>query len=117
MTAEYRFAMMNSPQYIPEMDLVAVTSNDELAAFCVCSFDDSDKSIGYTDPIGIHPAYRRIGLGKALISAGLIALKKAGASTARLGTSSENIAMQKLASKLGFICIAEKLWFSKTVPY
>jgi mycothiol synthase len=115
MTVDYRLAMMNTPQYIRELDLVAVTPNDELSAFCVCGFDDPDKKIGYTDPIGTHPSYQRIGLGRALVSAGLIALKNVGANTVRLGTSSENIAMQKLASELGFICVSEKLWFSKTI--
>jgi len=115
MTAEYRLAMMSTPQYIQKMDLVAVTPNDELAAFCVCGFDDQDKKLGYTDPIGTHPSHQRIGLSKALTSAGLITLKNAGANTVRLGTSSENIAMQKLANALGFVCVSEKLWFSKAV--
>ena len=115
MSMEYRLAMMSTPQYIREMDLVAVTPNDDLVAFCVCGFDDPDKKIGYTDPIGTHPSYRKIGLGKALISAGLAALKNAGANTVRLGTGSENIAMQKLASDAGFVCASEKRWFSKAV--
>jgi mycothiol synthase len=115
MTTEYRLAMMSTPQYIQKMDLVVVTPKDELAAFCICGFDDQDKRIGYTDPIGTHPSYQRIGLSKALISAGLIALKNAGANTVRLGTSSQNIAMQKLAYALGFVCVSEKLWFSKAV--
>jgi ribosomal protein S18 acetylase RimI-like enzyme len=113
MTVEYRLAMMSTPQYISEMDLVAVTPNDELIAFCVCGFEDPDKKIGYTDPIGTHPSYQRMGLGKALVSAGLIALKKARAHTVRLGTSSENIAMQKLASESGFVCVSEKVWLSR----
>ncbi len=115
MTVEYRLAMMNTAQYLREMDLVAVAPNNELAAFCVCGFDDPDKKIGYTDPIGTHPSYQRIGLAKALISAGLTILKNSGANTVRLGTSSENIAMQKVANELGFICVSEKLWFSKEI--
>ena len=115
MTLEYRLAMMSTPQYIQEMDLVAVAPNNELAAFCVCGFDDPEKKIGTTDPIGTHPSYQGIGLGKAITSAGLIALKNAGANTVRLGTSSENIAMQRLAIALGFVSISEKLWFSKAV--
>jgi GNAT superfamily N-acetyltransferase len=115
MTVEYRLAMMSAAQYIRELDLVAVTPNDELTAFCVCGFDDPDKKIGYTDPIGTHPSYQRLGLGRALVSAGLIALKNAGANSVRLGTSSDNIAMQRVASELGFICVSEKLWFSKAV--
>jgi ribosomal protein S18 acetylase RimI-like enzyme len=116
MTLEYRLAMMSTMQYIRELDFVAVAPNDDLAAFCVCGFDDPDRKVGYTDPIGTHPSYRGIGLGKALISAGLIALKNARAQTVRLGTSSDNIAMQKLAGESGFRCISEKRWFSKSIP-
>jgi ribosomal protein S18 acetylase RimI-like enzyme len=115
MTVEERLAMMNAPQYAPDMDFVAVAPTGELAAFCVCGFADPDKKTGYTDPIGTHPQYQRLGLGQAIVSAGLGALKMAGAQVAELGTSSLNPAMQKLAGKLGFVCVAEKLWFSKTV--
>ncbi len=115
MTIEYRLAMMSTPQYIQAMDLVMVAPNGALAAFCVCGFRDSDKKIGYIDPIGTHPHYQRMGLGKAIVSTGLMILKNSGANFAELGTSSENIAMQKLASELGFACISERLWFSKVI--
>ena len=42
-------------------------------------------------------------------------IKERGATVAQLGTSSQNIPMQKLAERLGFVCVAEKLWFSKAV--
>jgi ribosomal protein S18 acetylase RimI-like enzyme len=115
MTIEYRLAMMNAPAYIPELDLLGIAPDGELAAFCVCGFDDSEKKIGYTDPIGTHPRYQKMGLGKALITAGLIMLKESGAERVRLGTSSENVAMQRLAESLDFQCVSEKLWFSKVV--
>jgi GNAT superfamily N-acetyltransferase len=115
MTAEQRLAMMRAPGYIPELDLVAVAPGGELAAFCVCGFADSERKIGYTDPIGTHPRYQRLGLAKALVSAGLIGLRKAGVQAAELGTSSENGTLQKLAAALGFVCSAEKVWFSKVV--
>jgi mycothiol synthase len=115
MTVEERLAIMSVPKYVRTMDLVAVAPNHELAAFCICGFLDLDKKIGYTDPIGTHPRYQKIGLGKALVTAGLAILKDTGANIVELGTSSDNIAMQKLAAGLGFVCISEKLWFSKAV--
>jgi ribosomal protein S18 acetylase RimI-like enzyme len=115
MDVEYRLAIMRAPQYIPELDLVAVAPNGELAAFCICGFEDPALPIGYTDPIGTHPHYRRIGLGKAIVTAGLSALKSLGARNVKLGTSSENIAMQNLAADLGFVCVSEQIWFSKAV--
>jgi ribosomal protein S18 acetylase RimI-like enzyme len=107
--------MMSVPQYEPEMDLVAIAPNGELAAFCVCGFDDAEKQVGYTDPIGTHPDYRRIGLGKAIVSSGMQMLKTRNAKVVELGTSSDNLAMQGLAEALGFERVSERLWFSKTV--
>ncbi len=115
MTVEERLAIMRAPQYVPDLDFVAVASNGDLSAFCICGFDESDEQIGFTDPIGTHPNYQRLGLGKAIVSAGLRAIQSRGATVAELGTSSTNIPMQKLAERLGFTCISENLWFSKKV--
>jgi ribosomal protein S18 acetylase RimI-like enzyme len=115
MTVEWRRAIMNAPQYVPDLDLLAVAPDGELAAFCVCGFDDPERRVGYTDPIGTHARHQGKGLGRALLSAGLQALQAAGAVRAELGTSSENQAMVKLASALGFELASEKLWFSKDV--
>jgi ribosomal protein S18 acetylase RimI-like enzyme len=115
MTVEQRLAMMNAPHYIPELDLLAIAPGGELAAFCVCGFETPDHSVGYTDPIGVHPAYQKRGLGLAVVTIGLDRLQRAGAKTATLGTSSENAAMQALAGKAGFACVSEKLWLSKSI--
>ncbi|HSQ25727.1 MAG TPA: GNAT family N-acetyltransferase [Anaerolineales bacterium] len=115
MTVEYRLAMMSAPQYLPEADLVAEDAFGELVAFCVCGFEDIETGIGYTDPIGIHPVHQRKGLGSAILTAGIQKLRELGAVRVELGTSSDNIAMQRLAAKLGFQLVSEKLWFSKDV--
>ena len=115
MTTDERLAIMRAPGYIPELDLVAVAPDGSLAAFCVCGFEEDDPTAGFTDPIGVHPLHQKIGLGKAIVSAGLHTLRSRGARIAKLGTSSENIPMQKLAESLGFVCEGEKIWFSKSV--
>jgi mycothiol synthase len=115
MTVEQRLAIMRAPQYDPELDLVAIAPNGELSAFCICGFTDSGQQVGYTDPIGTHARYKRLGLGKAIVTAGLQTLKNRGARTAELGTSSENLAMRRLAEALGFVLVSESLWFSRTV--
>ena len=117
MTVEQRLAIMHGPQYEREMDLVAVAPNGELAAFCICGFDeqiDAAKT-GYIGSLGTFPDYQKCGLGKAMVTAGLHRLRNRGASTVELGTSSKNIPMQRLAESLGFIGVSEKLWFSKKV--
>ncbi|MBN2147921.1 MAG: GNAT family N-acetyltransferase [Anaerolineales bacterium] len=121
MTVEYRRAIISTPDYIPELDLVAVAPDGELAAFCVCQIfpDDSPRAggnrEGWTDPLGTHPAYRRRGLAKALILTGMCLLKKRGMDTAILGTSSENTAMQRTAQVIGFRAISNTLWYCKAV--
>jgi ribosomal protein S18 acetylase RimI-like enzyme len=115
MTVEQRLAIMHAPQYERELDFVAVAPNGELSAFCICGFDDEKEHVGYTDPIGTHPRYQKLGLGKAIVTASLHALKNRGAKVVELGTSSENIAMQRLAETLGFVIASERLWFLKKV--
>jgi ribosomal protein S18 acetylase RimI-like enzyme len=117
MTVGRRLTIMRAPAYEPALDLVVVAPNGELAAFCICGIEEETDSgrIGFTDPVGTHPHYRRRGLGKAVITAGMHRLQERKASIVKLGTSSKNIPMQKLAEVLGFTCVSEKLWFSKEI--
>ena len=51
MTVEERLAIMRAPQYVPDLDLVAVAPNGDLSAFCICGFEEDDEQIGFTDPL------------------------------------------------------------------
>lgn len=121
MSVEYRRAIMNAPDYLPNLDLVAVAPGGELAAFCVCQIfpDDAPRAgghkEGWTDPLGTHPAYQRRGLAQALIAQGMHLLKKRGIDTVLLGTSSENLAMQSTAASLGFQLVSNTFWYCKPV--
>jgi len=121
MTVEYRRVIMSAPSYIPELDLVAVAPNGDLAAFCVCQIFNDDSSSaggqheGWTDPVGTHPTYQRLGLAKALIVTGLHRLKSYGMDMALLGTSSQNMAMQRLAEACGFHLVSRTLFYRKEV--
>jgi mycothiol synthase len=113
MTVDYRRAMMRAPQYEMNLDLLAIASDGSLAGFCICSVDETYRSIGNTDPIGVHPQHQGKGLAKALTTVGINLLAQRGVTRVQTGTSSENLGMQALANSLGFKCISEKLWFSK----
>lgn len=119
MTLDYRRSIMSAPDYLPELDLVAVAPNGELAAFCHCQIfaDDAPraggKKEGWTDPLGTHPACRRLGLAKALILTGMRLLQARGIDTALLGTSSANLAMQQVAGSIGFHPVSNTLWYCK----
>jgi len=84
MTADARIAIMRAPQYERELDFVVIAPNGELAAFCICGLEEANERIGYTDPIGTHPRYQQLGLGKAALTAGLLALKNRGANIVEL---------------------------------
>jgi ribosomal protein S18 acetylase RimI-like enzyme len=121
MTVAYRRTIMSAPNYIPELDLVAVAPNGELAAFCVCQIfpDDAPRAggqkEGWTDPVATHPSYQRLGLAKALMLHGMRLLKARGIDTAILGTNGENLAMQRTAESIGFRVASNTLWYCKTV--
>jgi mycothiol synthase len=115
LTVEQRLAMMKASYYERELDLVVVAPDGELAAFCVAGWYDHARGLARTDPIGTHPRFRRLGLAQAVVSAALSLVKQSGARTVTLGTSSDNLAMRKLAEDLGFVCVAERLWFSRAL--
>ena len=120
MTVAERLAMMRAPEYDRELDLIAVAPDGRCAAFCVGSISAAENShssqkTGFTDPVGTHPDFQRRGLARALLLTGMRLLQERGMETAVLGTSSENIAMQKTAESVGFTTQWTKIWFTKPI--
>ncbi len=116
MTIEERRAMMSGPDDDPALDLVAVAPDERLAGFCVCGIvvkGNTGRIEGYTDSIGVHPAFQKQGLARALLLTGLRLLRERGATNAALGTSSDNAAMQAAARSAGFQVECSKIWFTK----
>ena len=113
MTTENRLIIMNSSEYDPSLDLVVVAPDGTIAAYCTCSVKPGGQ--GYTDPIATHPNYQHKGLAKALLLKGMQMLKERGMKSAHLGTSGENIAMQRTAESVGFFLEHKVLWFEKKV--
>jgi len=114
MTTERRLAIMSVSEYDPALDLVVLAPDGTIAAYCSCSVD-LQKLTGNTDPVATHPRYQRMGLARALLLTGLRLLKEHGMQSAHLGTSGNNIAMQKTAEAVGFTLGHKTLWFSKEV--
>ena len=114
MTTENRLIIMNTSEYDPTLDLLAIAPNGDIAAYCSCSVNNETK-IGMTDPVATHPTYQRLGLSRALLLTGMRLLKEGGMASAHLGTSGDNIAMQKTAESVGFTIEHRTAWFSKIV--
>jgi mycothiol synthase len=120
MTVDYRRAIMRTPDYIPELDLVVVAPDGALAALCVCQISQSDNERsgrleGRTDPLATHPDYRRRGLAKALLLTGLGLLKERGMHTARLSTNGDNANLIHTANQVGFSISSAIYWYSKPI--
>jgi ribosomal protein S18 acetylase RimI-like enzyme len=114
MTTESRLVIMNTSEYDPSLDLLVIAPDGMIAAYCSCSINDQTK-IGFTDPIAVHPKYQRKGLARALLLKGMQLLKECGMAYAHLGTSRNNIAMQKTAESVRFKVEYKTIWFSKEV--
>ncbi|GAP12713.1 acetyltransferases [Longilinea arvoryzae] len=121
MSIDYRRSIMNAPDYLADLDLVAMAPDGTLAAFCMGQIFGDDvpraggKKEGWTDPVGVHPAYRRQGLARALILTGMHRLRERGIDTALLGASSANVAMQRVAERIGFRVASNTLFYSKVI--
>jgi GNAT superfamily N-acetyltransferase len=63
--ADYR-NVQRCPLYRRDLDLVAVAPDGALAGFTTAWFDDVTRT-GFFEPVGVHPAHRRLGLGRALL--------------------------------------------------
>src|SRR5574341_791742 len=68
MTVDWRNRTLQRPEYIPDLDLVAVAPNGQLAAFCICwlAKEASGNISGQIEPLGVTAAYRRLALGQAI---------------------------------------------------
>jgi ribosomal protein S18 acetylase RimI-like enzyme len=88
-----------APLYRPELDLVAVTSSGEHAAFCTLWCDEKTHSAAF-EPVGTHPEHQRRGLAKALMAEGLRRVHELGATLVTVGSYSN--AAGALYASMGF---------------
>jgi mycothiol synthase len=72
MTAAWRQRTLAQPQYLSDLDLVAVAPDGRLAGFCICWLNrDGEIICGQVEPLGVRAEYRKLGLGRSLLTEGL----------------------------------------------
>lgn len=69
--------IQTAPLYRRDLDLIVLTNDGSIAAFCTIWFDDVTRS-AYFEPVATIPAYQKRGLGKALLTEGLRRLQRMG---------------------------------------
>ncbi|MFQ3631111.1 GNAT family N-acetyltransferase [Roseiflexus sp.] len=114
-TLTERIAWMHSPACDPRLDLVAVAPDGTLAAFCRCSVCPEERvrlkdAAAWIDLIGVHPAYRRQGLGRALLLQTLQHMRSIGLRRAWLSVGSWNTPAQRLFESCGFAVACRIIW-------
>jgi mycothiol synthase len=94
-TVEAHANRLRSPNYNPELDLLAIAPDGNVAGFCFCEVfpeenEHTGRSEGWIGMLGTCRGYRNIGLGRAMLLAGMHRLKAEGIETAALGVDAEN---------------------------
>ena len=109
MTAEWRTRALRRPEYLSDLDLVAVAPDGRLAAFCICWLDKNSegKPSGQIEPLGVHEDFRRLGLGRAILSEGLRRLYLCGADRIYVETDKYRNAALEFYKSMGFRVIQD----------
>lgn len=94
-TVEQAEHWLTDPNYQPELDLVALAPDGTYTAFCYAQIDrDSNEQRGcregWIGMLGTRRGFRRLGLGRAMLLAGLHRLQAAGMKMALLGVDAQN---------------------------
>lgn len=121
LTTETRLRWLTDLDYKPELDLVAVAPDRTYAAFCFCNIRSAENSRterreGWIELLGTRRGFRRGGLGKAMLLAGLQHLRAHGATTAVLGVDADSPSRAaELYESVGFRTIHSFVRFGRAV--
>ena len=113
--------LSQNPNYRKERDLIAIAPDGTWAAFCFCMIYPEDNEArgrkeGWIDILGTRRGYRKMGLGTAMLIAGMRKLKEGGMDTAVLGVDAENpTGALRLYESVGFKQVRSSTTYSKDV--
>ncbi|MFX0124339.1 MAG: GNAT family N-acetyltransferase [Candidatus Hodarchaeota archaeon] len=88
--------------YQEELDLVAVTPDGTIASFCTFRVDPKSKIISL-EPMGTNPDFRRLGLGKTIITEGIKRSMKFNPPFFYIDGAANNPAANRLYDVTGFL--------------
>jgi mycothiol synthase len=119
--AEFARHWQKDPDYLPELNLVATAPDGTLAAFAWCHINSEhntrtgrlDGAIGV---LGTRRGHRRIGLGRAMLLAGMQRLRDAGMTNAELGVdASSPTGANMLYESVGFETVYSRVLYSRDI--
>jgi mycothiol synthase len=110
MTVPWRYRSLQQLGYTHSLDLVITTPHSELGAFCIAWFQEKGPEgvpAGQIEPMGVHPAYQRLGLGQAVLAENLHRLQVMGAQHVYVETDSYRTPALGLYEAFGFKPVSE----------
>jgi mycothiol synthase len=119
--AEFVRHWQHDPDYRPELNLVAVAPDGTLAAFAWCHISvEQNKRTGRREGsvglLGTRRGHRRIGLGRAMLLAGMQRLREAGMANATLGVdASSPTGATVLYESAGFATFYSRTLYSREI--
>lgn len=114
MRVEWRTCTLQQSAYRPDLDLVVAGPDGRLAAFCVGWLHRGvDGSRGQIEPMGVHPGFRSLGLGRAILAEGLRRLYAQGAQEVFVETDNYRDAAFALYESVGFQVARDVLVYRK----
>jgi mycothiol synthase len=99
-TVEAYRSIQRAPSYRPDLDLIVVSGQGEIAAFCTV-WVDTANGIAEFEPVGTLPGYQKRGLGAALLAEACNRLRSLGCGSVTVNSWSESIGANKLYSAAG----------------
>jgi ribosomal protein S18 acetylase RimI-like enzyme len=99
MTVEWRARTLDMADYVPELDLIVVTPDDKPVAFAIGWMYGTDAQV---EPIGVHPDYQKLGLGRALLLEELQRMHAGGAERVHIESYTDNDPARGLYESVGF---------------
>lgn len=100
MTPERYRTVRETWLYRPELDLLIVAADDQVAAFALGWFDEA-SSVVELEPVGVHPDWHRHGLGGEICRAVLRVAHELGAERANIAAERHNDPALGLYASLG----------------
>jgi len=105
--------LMRAPGYLPDLDIVAVAPDGRFVSYCTGWLDTVNR-VGNIEPMGTHPDFQRLGLGKAVIAEVLRRFQAHGATSAIVCSDEDNPAANRLYTTSGFHPAVSVDWYCKS---
>jgi mycothiol synthase len=118
-TSEQLQHWFDSPGFCAEDALLAVTEDGHIAGICIVEFLQMDPEMLETNPpliddLAVPHAYRRQGIGRALLLAGMHRIRKQGFSAAALAVDADNPNQAlRLYESVGFVVVSRSTAYHK----